>query len=85
MSPRHNLWEITFCKIHLDLHKHDALQHNQNIINGSSPPSQIYAAQKIKREKKSEKAELKLNIKKMKIMESGPITSWQMDEEQWKQ
>ena len=30
---------------------------------------------------KSEKAGLKLNIQKMKIMASGPITSWQMDEE----
>ena len=29
----------------------------------------------------SEIASLKLNIQKMKIMESGPITSWQMDEE----
>ena len=30
---------------------------------------------------KSEKVGLKLNIQKMKIMASGPITSWQ----QWKQ
>ena len=29
----------------------------------------------------SEKAVLKLNIKKTKIMESGPITSWQIDGE----
>ena len=28
---------------------------------------------------KSEKAGLKLNIQKMKIMASGPITSWQID------
>ena len=34
---------------------------------------------KVKEE--SEKADLKLNIKKMKIMASGPITSWQIDEE----
>ena len=27
------------------------------------------------------KAGLKLNIQKTKIMESGPITSWQIDEE----
>ena len=27
----------------------------------------------------SEKIDLKLNIKKMKIMASGPITSWQID------
>ena len=30
---------------------------------------------------KSGKFGLKLNIQKMKIMESGPITSWQMDGE----
>ena len=29
----------------------------------------------------SEKADLKLSIQKMKIMASGPITSWQIDEE----
>ena len=29
----------------------------------------------------SEKADLKLNIQKTKIMESGPITSWQIDGE----
>ena len=32
---------------------------------------------KVKEE--SEKAGLKLNIQKMKIMSSGPITSWQID------
>ena len=32
---------------------------------------------KVKEE--SEKADLKLNIQKMKIMASGPITSWQID------
>ena len=30
---------------------------------------------------KSEKADLKLNIRKIKIMESIPITSWQIDGE----
>ena len=29
----------------------------------------------------TEKASLKLNIQKMKIMASGPITSWQIDGE----
>ena len=29
-------------------------------------------------EKESEKADLKLNIQKTKIMASGPITSWQI-------
>ena len=35
---------------------------------------------KVKEE--SEKAGLKLNIQKMKIMASGPITSWQIDGKQ---
>ena len=34
---------------------------------------------------KGEKAGLKLNIQKTKIMVSGPITSWQIDGKQWKQ
>ena len=38
---------------------------------------------KVKEE--SEKAGLKLNNQKMKIMASGPITSWQTDGKQWKQ
>ena len=32
----------------------------------------------------SEKSGLKLNIQKTIIMASGPITSWQIDEKQWK-
>ena len=35
----------------------------------------------IKVKEKSEKVGLKLNIQKTKIMPSGPITSWQIDEE----
>ena len=35
--------------------------------------------------KESEKAGLKLNIQKTKIKASSPITSWQIDEKQWKQ
>ena len=38
---------------------------------------------KVKEE--SEKVGLKLNIQKTKIIASGPITSWQIDREQWKQ
>ena len=33
----------------------------------------------------SEKASLKLNIQKTKIMTSSPITSWQIDGKNWKQ
>ena len=35
----------------------------------------------IKVKEESEKVGLKLNIQKTKIMASGPITSWQIDEE----
>ena len=34
---------------------------------------------------KSEKVGLNLNIQKTKVMISGPITSWQTMEKQWKQ
>ena len=36
-------------------------------------------------EEESEKAGLKLNIHKTKIMVSSPITSWQIDGKKWKQ
>ena len=36
---------------------------------------------KVKEE--SEKPDLKLNVQKTKIMESSPITSWQIDGETW--
>ena len=35
----------------------------------------------MKMKEESEKVGLKLNIQKMKIMESGPITSWEIDGE----
>ena len=38
---------------------------------------------KVKEE--SENVGLKLNIQKTKITASGPITSWQIDQKQWKQ
>ena len=38
---------------------------------------------KVKEE--SEKAGLKLNIQKTKIMASGPITSWQIEGGKWEQ
>ena len=39
----------------------------------------------MKVEEESEKLGLNLNIQKTKIMASGPITSWEIDGEQWKQ
>ena len=38
----------------------------------------------VKVKEESEEVGLKLNIQKMKIMASGPVTSWQMGK-QWKQ
>ena len=39
----------------------------------------------MKVKEKSEKTGLKLNIQKTNITASGPITSWQIDGEKWKQ
>ena len=39
----------------------------------------------MKAKKESEKVGLKLSFQKSKIMESGSLTSWQIDGEKWKQ
>ena len=39
----------------------------------------------MKVKEKRKKPGLKLNLKKTKIMASGPITSWQIDGKQWEQ
>ena len=39
----------------------------------------------MKMKEESEKAGLKLNIQKSKVMVSSPIASWQIDGEKWKQ
>ena len=39
----------------------------------------------VKVREEREKVGLKLNIQKTKIMASGPITSWQIEEKKWKQ
>ena len=39
----------------------------------------------MKLKEESENVGLKLNIQKTNIMASGPITSWEIDGEQWKQ
>ena len=39
----------------------------------------------MKVKKESEKLGLKFNIQKTKIIASGPITSWEIDGEEWKQ
>ena len=52
---------------------------NDNTLVAESEEELESLLMKVKEE--SEKACLKLNIKKMKIMASGPITSWQIDGE----
>ena len=39
----------------------------------------------MKVKKEGDKAGLKFNIQKTKVMASGPITSWQIEQKQWKQ
>ena len=39
----------------------------------------------MKLKEESEKGSLKFNIQETNIMASGPITSWQIDGEKWKQ
>ena len=39
----------------------------------------------MKEKEESKKVGLKLKLQKTKIMASGPITSWEIDGEQWKQ
>ena len=56
---------------------------DDNIIMAESQEELKSFLMKVKEE--SEKVGLKGNIQKTKIMASGPITSWQMMERQWKQ
>ena len=53
------------------------------ILMGESKEVLKSLLMKVKEER--EKAGLKLNIQKTKIMASGPITSWQIEKKKWKQ
>ena len=52
---------------------------DDTIIKAESEEEVKSLLMKVKEE--NEKADLKLNIQKMKIIASGPITSWQIDRE----
>ena len=56
---------------------------DDNTLTAKSKEELKSLLMKVKEE--SEKAGLKLSIQRTKIMASGPIISWQIDEEQWKQ
>ena len=59
------------------------LRYANDTLMGESEEELKSLLMKVKEE--SEKVGLKLNIQKTKIMASGPITSWEIDGEQWKQ
>ena len=55
---------------------------NINNLRYADDTTLMAESEEVKEE--SEKVGLKLNIQKTKIMASGPITSWQIDGEEWK-
>ena len=55
------------------------LRYTDDTILLAESKEELKSLMKVK--EKSEKAGLKLNIQRIKIMSSGPITSWQIDEE----
>ena len=62
------------------------VERNKNNLRYADDTSLMAESEELKSllmkvKKESEKAVLKLNIQKTKIMASGPITSWQIDEE----
>ena len=56
---------------------------NTNNLRYANDTTLLSLLMKVKEE--SENVGLKLNIQKMKIMASGPISLWQIDGKQWKQ
>ena len=56
---------------------------NLRYADDTSLMAEKFLLMKVKEE--SEKAGLKLNIQKTKIMASSSVTSWQIDGEKWKQ
>ena len=59
------------------------LRYTHDITLRAESEEELKRLLKVKEE--NEKGDLKLNIQKIKIMASGPITSWQIDGKQWKQ
>ena len=62
-----------------------ARRNNNNLRNADNTSLVAESAEELKSllmkvKEESEKVGLKLNIQKTKIMASGPITSWQIDE-----
>ena len=61
---------------------------NLRHIDDTTPMAEIKEELKsllMKVKEESEKVDIKLNIQKTKIIASGPMTSWETEEKQWKQ
>ena len=57
------------------------LRHADDITLRAESEEELKSYMKVKAKEESEKAGLKRNIQKTKIMASGPTTSWQIDGE----
>ena len=60
---------------------------NHRYVDGTTPMAESKEELKsllMRVKEESERASLKLNIKKTKIMASGPITLWQIEGKRWK-
>ena len=64
---------ITISRRNIDNHRH------ANDINLMAESEEVVKSLLMKVKEESEKASLKFNIQKTKIMSSGSITSWQID------
>ena len=67
-------------KLRLPVEISTSLRHADNSTLMAESKEQLKSLL-MKEKEESEKARLKLNIQKSKIMASGPITSWQIKEE----
>ena len=83
-------WTTTKCRVHhagwITSWNQDARRNINNLTYADDTTLKPESEEELKSllmkvKEKSEKAGLKLNIQKMKIMASGPITSWQTDGE----
>ena len=73
------------CKLELRLPGEISITSESQITTFMAESEEELKSLLMKVKEGSEKAALKLNIQKTKIMASDPITSWQIDGEQWKQ
>ena len=74
LTCNHHTWENSVLGLH---------NRKDSTLSAESKEELRSLLMKVK--EKSEKAGLKLNIQKTKIMASSPISSWQIDGNQWKQ